>query len=103
MTDAARALFRGFRFLAKVIPFGLYSYRDLEAMLADRGVEIEHTSICCPEGAFCSGAKRLSKPTLIETAKLNGIDPQVWLTEVLKRIGDYKISITNKAATPRRA
>jgi hypothetical protein len=30
--------------------------------------------------------------TLIETAKLNGIDPQAWLTHVLSRIADYKIN-----------
>jgi hypothetical protein len=30
--------------------------------------------------------------TLIETAKLNGINPQAWLTEVLGRIADHKIT-----------
>ena len=30
--------------------------------------------------------------TLIETAKLNGIDPQAWLTDVLTRIADHKIT-----------
>lgn len=30
--------------------------------------------------------------TLIETAKLNGIDPQAWLTHVLARIADHKIT-----------
>jgi len=29
--------------------------------------------------------------TLIETAKLNGVDPQAWLTDVLKRIAEHKI------------
>jgi hypothetical protein len=29
---------------------------------------------------------------LIETAKLNGVDPQVWLTDVLSRIADHKIN-----------
>ncbi len=29
--------------------------------------------------------------TLIETAKLNKIDPQAWLTWVLERIADHKI------------
>jgi hypothetical protein len=28
---------------------------------------------------------------LIETAKLNGIDPQAWLTITLGRIADHKI------------
>ena len=30
--------------------------------------------------------------TLIETAKLNGVNPQAWLTDVLGRIADHKIT-----------
>ena len=30
--------------------------------------------------------------TLIETAKLNGVDPQAWFTDVLSRISDHKIT-----------
>ena len=30
--------------------------------------------------------------TLIETAKLNGVDPQGWLADTLARIPDYKIT-----------
>ena len=30
--------------------------------------------------------------TLIETAKLDGVIPQVWLTDVLSRIADHKIT-----------
>ncbi len=30
--------------------------------------------------------------TLIETAKLCGVDPQAWLTDVLGRIADHKIN-----------
>ncbi|MDP7151970.1 MAG: transposase domain-containing protein, partial [Paracoccaceae bacterium] len=30
--------------------------------------------------------------TLIETAKLNNVDPQAWLTWVLARIADHKIT-----------
>jgi transposase len=29
---------------------------------------------------------------LIETAKLNGVDPQAWLADTLARIPDYKIN-----------
>ena len=28
--------------------------------------------------------------TLIETVKLNGVDPQAWLTDTLARIADHK-------------
>ena len=30
--------------------------------------------------------------TLIETAKLNGVDPQAWLINVLGRVADHKIN-----------
>lgn len=30
--------------------------------------------------------------TLMETAKLNNVDPQAWLTDVLSRIADHKIT-----------
>ena len=30
--------------------------------------------------------------TLIETAKRNNVDPQAWLTDVLRRIADHKIN-----------
>ncbi len=30
--------------------------------------------------------------TLIETAKMNGVNPQEWLTWVLDRIADHKIT-----------
>ena len=30
--------------------------------------------------------------TLIETAKLNGVDPQAWLTDILGRISGHKIT-----------
>jgi hypothetical protein len=34
--------------------------------------------------------------TLIETANLNGVDPQAWLTNVLGRIADHKITRLNE-------
>ncbi|MFT7106937.1 MAG: hypothetical protein ACJAVT_001459 [Yoonia sp.] len=30
--------------------------------------------------------------TFIEAAKLNGVDPQAWLTDTLSRIADHKIN-----------
>jgi len=51
MTNTAQA-FRGFRFPAGVILWAVrwylqfpISYRDLEAMLADRGVAVDHTTM----------------------------------------------------------
>ena len=34
--------------------------------------------------------------TLIETAKLNNVDPQAWLTWVLAQIADHKITRLNE-------
>ena len=34
--------------------------------------------------------------TLIETAKLNGVDPLTWLTVVLGRIAEHKINRINE-------
>src|SRR3712207_1018048 len=52
MTDARARAFRGFRFPAEVILWAVrwylrfpVSYRDLEAMLADRGIEVDHVSL----------------------------------------------------------
>jgi transposase len=35
------------------------------------------------------GERAAAMFTLIETAKLNGIDPQAWLADVLHRIADH--------------
>ena len=40
-----------------------------------------------------SGGKALAiAATLIETAKLNDVDPHAWLADTLARIPDYKIT-----------
>ena len=40
-----------------------------------------------------SGGKAMAIAfTLIETAKLNSVDPQAWLTDTLARIADHKIT-----------
>ena len=36
--------------------------------------------------------QRLIAYNLIETAKLSGVDPQIWLTWVLAQIADHKIN-----------
>ena len=43
------------------------------------------------EGAGANSYSRdTAQCTLIETAKLNGVNPQTWLTDVLGRIADHK-------------
>jgi len=39
-----------------------------------------------------SGKSAAVSYALNETAELNGIDPQAWLTDVLARIADHKIN-----------
>ncbi len=43
-------------------------------------------------GSLGGGKAAAIAYTLIETAKLNGVDPQAWLTNVLDRIADHKIT-----------
>ncbi len=42
-------------------------------------------------GSDNGGRSAATAYTLIETAKLNGVDPQAWLTEVLSGIANHKI------------
>ena len=43
-------------------------------------------------GSEAGGKAAAIAYTLIETAKLNGVDPQAWLAHVLARIADHKIT-----------
>ena len=66
MTDVRARAFRGFRFPAEVILWAVrwylrfpISYRDLELMLADRGVEARSTTSPCTAG--CSASRPSSR------------------------------------------
>ena len=43
-------------------------------------------------GSQTGGKSAAIAYTLIETDKLNGVDPQAWLAETLARIPDHKIN-----------
>ena len=43
-------------------------------------------------GSQTGGKSAAIAYTLIETAKLNGVDPQTWLADTLARIQDHKIN-----------
>ena len=43
-------------------------------------------------GSDRSGERTAAMYTLIATAKLNGIDPQAWLADVLRRLADHPAS-----------
>jgi hypothetical protein len=42
-------------------------------------------------GSDRSGERAAVMFTLIQTAKLNGIDPQAWIADVLARINDHNV------------
>ena len=43
-------------------------------------------------GSDTGGERAAAIYSLIETAKLNGVDPHAWLTDILGRIADHKIT-----------
>jgi len=47
-------------------------------------------------GSQTGGKSAAIAYTLIETAKLNGVDPQAWLADTLARIADHKINRINE-------
>ena len=49
-------------------------------------------AVLVPDGVCVAEPVRAIAYTLIETSRLNGVDPQAWLADVLERISDYKIN-----------
>ena len=91
--------------LAKAIRYGLTRMKKLRPYLDHGFLEIDNNSAersmrCVALGRknyLFMGSERGGQSaaiayTLIETAKLNGVDPQAWLTDVLSRIADHKIN-----------
>lgn len=91
--------------LAKAIRYALTRIKKLRPYL-DHGV-LEIDNNCAERSMRCvalgrknylfmgsegGGKSAAIAYTLIETAKLNGVDPQTWLTWVLGRIADHKIT-----------
>ena len=91
--------------LAKAIRYGLSRWPSFELFLDDGRVGIDNNpaeramrpiGIGRKNWLFAgsdSGGETLARAmTLIETAKLNGLDPQAWLADILDRIHDHKIN-----------
>ncbi|MFZ8987413.1 MAG: IS66 family transposase, partial [Steroidobacteraceae bacterium] len=91
--------------LAKAIRYGLTRMKKLRPYLDHGFLEADNNSAersmrCVALGRknfLFLGSERGGQSaaiayTLIETAKLNGVDPQAWLTDVLSRIADHKIN-----------
>ena len=47
-------------------------------------------------GSDGGGERAASLYSLLETAKLNGLDPEAYLREVLARIGDHPVNRVDK-------
>ncbi len=91
--------------LAKAIRYALSRFKKLRPYLdhgyleADNnGAERAMKSVALGRknylfvGSEGGGKSAAIAYTLIESAKLNGVDPQAWLTNVLSRIADHKIT-----------
>ncbi len=91
--------------LAGAIRYGLTRLKRLRPYLEDGRLSIDNNaaergmrSIAIGRKNFLfmrsdKGGKSVTIAyTLIEAAKLNGVDPQAWLTDVLARIADHKIN-----------
>ena len=91
--------------LAKAIRYALTRIKKLRPYL-DNGI-LELDNNCAERSMRCvalgrknylfmgsegGGKSAAIAYTLIETAKLNGVDPQAWLTDTLARIADHKIT-----------
>ena len=91
--------------LAKAIRYALTRIKKLRPYL-DHGI-LEIDNNCAERSMRCvalgrknylfmgsegGGKSAAIAYTLIETAKLNGVDPQAWLTDTLGRIADHKIT-----------
>ena len=91
--------------LAGAIRYGLTRLKRLRPYLEDGRLSIDNNaaergmrSIALGRknylfmGSEAGGKSAAIAYTLIETAKLNGVDPQAWLTDVLSCIADHKIN-----------
>ncbi len=91
--------------LAKAIRYALTRMRRLRPYLDHGFLEIDNNSaeramkpIALGRknylfvGSEGGGKSAAIAYTLIQTAKHNGVDPQAWLTDVLKRIAEHKIT-----------
>lgn len=91
--------------LAEAIRYALTRMKRLRPYLADGQLEIDNNvaeramrSIALGRknylfvGSAGGGRAAAIAYTLIETARLNGIDPEAWLADTLARIPDHKIT-----------
>ena len=103
--DAQLSTISGKSPLAQAIRYGLTRMPRLRPYLAHGILELDNNTAERAMRAIALGRKNylfVGSPaggraaavayTLIETAKLNGVDPQTWLADTIASIPDYKIT-----------
>ena len=93
-TPLAQAIRYAITRIKRLRPYLDHGFLELDNNTAERGMRA--IAIGRKDWLF-AGSERGGRSaaiayTLIETAKLNGIDPQAWLTDTLGRISDHKIT-----------
>jgi len=93
-TPLASAIRYGLSRMKKLAPYLDHGFLELDNNAAERAMR---PIALGRKNYLFMGSERGGKSaaiiyTLIETAKLNNIDPQAWLTDVLSRIADHKIN-----------
>lgn len=91
--------------LAKAIRYALSRFKKLRPWLEHGSLEVDNNSAeramkpvaigrknYLFVGSEGGGKAAATAYTLVETAKLNNVDPQAWLTDVLCRIAEHKIT-----------
>ena len=93
-TPLAAAIRYGLTRMKKLEPWLHHGVTELDNNTAERAIRPlavgrkNYLFVGSPSG----GKSAAIAYTLIETAKLNGVDPQAWLTDVLANIADTKIT-----------
>jgi hypothetical protein len=93
-TPLAQAIRYAITRIKRLRPYLDHGFLELDNNTAERGMRA--IAIGRKNWLF-AGSERGGRSaaiayTLIETAKLNGVDPQAWLTDTLGRISDHKIN-----------
>ena len=91
--------------LAKALRYGLSRWHAFSLFIDDGRVAIDNNAAECALRPICigkknwlfagseAGAETLARAmTMIETAKMNNLEPQAYLTDLLSRIHDHKIN-----------
>ncbi len=93
-SELAKAIRYALTRMKKVRPYldhGILELDNNSAERSMRGVAVGRKNWLFA-GSEAGGKSAAIVYTLIETAKLNGVDPQAWLTDTLARIADHKIT-----------